>query len=103
MLAHIHGMHRNRRVHMIRRTDQHRIDFGLIVEHLTVVTIGLGLVSKRCGKFLLQRVSEAAIIHITNGIDIFMGDALDVRAPLAASTDGRDVQLVTGGNVIFTT
>ena len=101
MFSQAHRVHRYGRVHVVRRTDQDRINFRLTVEHLTIISIGFCLIPKRSCKILLQRVREPAIIDVANRIDIFMGHTLDVGTALPGRADGCNIQAITGGNIVL--
>ena len=65
-------------MHVIRRTNQHRIDFGVLIQHNAVVSIGLGFLTKRRGPILVQSLRQSIIVYITDSIDVLMRYRLNI-------------------------
>ena len=101
MFSHTDRMHRDGCMHVVGRTDKDCVNFRFTVEHLTIIPIGFCFIPKRGCKILLQRVREPAIIDIANRIDIFVGHTLNIRTALPGRADSRNIQAVTGCNVVL--
>jgi hypothetical protein len=91
VLAEFHGHHTCRGVGMVRRTDDHCIDFVVhLVEHFSKVLISFGFgVSLEC-------LGRMFFIDVTQCDYIFACHTINVRSAATADPDSCNVQLIVG-------
>ncbi len=70
VLAHFDSSHSNNRMSMVRRSNNHRIDALLFIQHPAEVVIFLGI------GILFEHPCSIFIIHITEGDDILAADLM---------------------------
>ena len=87
MFAHVHGHQSDRRVHVVRSGDRHRVDVpAFLLQHHAEILEVLRL------RIFLERTRRVDLVHVAKRVDVFIIHIGNVAGAFAADADAGNVQ-----------